>query len=153
MGGALLLSLKPTSCTRRLGSHHDGMLFYSKLLSSHEVKSPTSAVIKTAPPGLRTSLDTEIKMYSKPCVQNCQHIQPMLDIITEHDHSTCNPPLYLALACMDNNISYINLKQYADDPIIPTSILTQILQNLIPFEVTEKVHSAKTKHLERADHF
>jgi len=76
----------------------------------------------------------------------------MLDIITEHDYGTCNPPPYLALAWMDNNLSCINLKQYRKDPVVLKSILTQILQSLVPFEATGDVHSGKMKHLRRPNH-
>jgi hypothetical protein len=82
-------------------------------------------------------------MYSQPSIQSCQHIRPLLDIITEHNYNTSNPPPYLALAWMDKDLSHINVKQYGKNPAVLKSILDQILQGLLGLEAAGIVHSGK----------
>ncbi|PGH05719.1 serine/threonine protein kinase [Helicocarpus griseus UAMH5409] len=113
-------------------------VFKAEILGETSGRALKWATIKTASPRMQATLKNELDEYLKPNVSSCQHIRPLLDIITTSGDEAIPENISKASATPHHFLPSQTRKK---DLVLSEAILTGILRALVLFEFNGRVHT------------
>ncbi|KAK2796593.1 hypothetical protein FQN51_009284 [Onygenales sp. PD_10] len=137
------------------GVDENGTVLKNAHLTKDKSKQTTAkVVIKTRPADRRAPLEAEYREHLRAGISSCQYIRPLLDIIpgannsptgtkdySDAAHKAHQVPAGLVFQWMEHNLYNFDPRIYRQDYVLAEAIVTGVLQALVPFEDSKRVHS------------